>query len=136
LIALFPNFLPIAVYFGVLGYTGITLNPSTSLVGCLALGIAVDDTIHITTGYGEQRAAGLDVEDALLGTFQRVLPPVVFTTIAIGTGFAVLGMSEFTLVHNFGLVTTAMVVLCLVADLTLLPAVLLAVERFRAPRAG
>ncbi|MEN8182726.1 MAG: efflux RND transporter permease subunit, partial [Myxococcota bacterium] len=46
LIALLPNALPIAIYFGALGFTGVTLNPSTSLVGSLALGIAVDDTIH------------------------------------------------------------------------------------------
>jgi predicted RND superfamily exporter protein len=132
--ALAPNVLPLAATYGFMGMVGIPLDAATVCVGCIALGIAVDDTIHITTRYGELRTEGRDVDDALLQTFQRVLPPVVFTTIAVGTGFAVLGLSEFTLVHNFGLVTAAMVVLCLIADLTLLPAVLLAVERFRPTR--
>ena len=134
--ALVPNVLPLAATYGFMGMVGIPLDAATVCVGCIALGIAVDDTIHITTGFGEQRAAGEGVDEALRRTFERVLPPVVFTTIAVGTGFAVLGLSEFTLVHNFGLVTTAMVVLCLVADLTLLPAVLLTVERFRGRRTG
>ena len=132
--ALVPNVLPLAATYGFMGMVGIPLDAATVCVGCIALGIAVDDTIHITTGYGEQRAAGRTVEDALQRTLGRVLPPVVFTTIAIAAGFAVLGLSEFTLVRNFGLVTAAMVVLCLVADLTLLPVVLRGVERMRSGR--
>ncbi len=132
--ALVPNVLPLAATYGFMGMVGIPLDAATVCVGCIALGIAVDDTIHITTGYGEQRAADRTVEDALQRTLGRVLPPVVFTTIAIAAGFAVLGLSEFTLVRNFGLVTAAMVVLCLVADLTLLPVVLRSVERMRRGR--
>jgi predicted RND superfamily exporter protein len=129
--ALAPNLLPLAATYGFMGLAGIPLDAATVCVGCIALGIAVDDTIHIITGFGDRRAAGLEPEDALQDTFRRVLPPVVFTTVAIGAGFAVLGISQFTLVHNFGLVTTAMVVICLLADLTLLPAILITMERLR-----
>jgi predicted RND superfamily exporter protein len=54
-----------------------------------------------------------------------VLPALVYTTAAIGFGFAVLGLSGFTLTRNLGIVTTGLVVLCLAADVTLLPALLL-----------
>jgi predicted RND superfamily exporter protein len=53
-----------------------------------------------------------------------VVPALVYSTIAIAVGFGVVGLSDFTLIRNLGLVTSAMVVICLIADLTLLPALL------------
>ncbi len=58
-----------------------------------------------------------------------VLPALVFTTAAIIAGFGVLALSEFTLIRNLGLVTSGLVFLCLLADLTLLPPLLLSVDR-------
>ena len=126
--ALAPNALPIVAAYGFMGLAGISLDSATVCLGCIALGIAVDDTIHIVTGYRSHRDDGESYSDALSSTFRRVLPPVVLTTIAISAGFIVLGVSDFTLVRNFGFVTAGMVIVCLLADLTLLP-VLLAGDR-------
>ena len=57
------------------------------------------------------------------------IPALVFTTAAVIAGFGVLALSEFTLIRNFGLVTSGLVFLCLLADLTLLPPLLLSVDR-------
>ena len=58
LLALIPNVLPVLAYFGALGLFGITLNPTTALVACLVLGVAVDDTLHFLSRFREPRARG------------------------------------------------------------------------------
>jgi hypothetical protein len=123
--ALLPNLVPLVVAYGAMGFLRIPLDAATVCVGSVALGIAVDDTIHVATGYRDERALGLGPREALDATFARVLPPVVLTTVAITLGFAVLGASEFTLIRHFGLVTAGLMVLCLLADLLLLPVLLL-----------
>ncbi|GAG22568.1 unnamed protein product, partial [marine sediment metagenome] len=84
------------------------------------LGIAVDDTIHITSAYSDRVKLGDDSQQALVSSLEYVAPALVFSTVAIGAGFLVLGLSKFILIRNFGLVTSVMVVVCLVADFTLL----------------
>ncbi len=129
LMAALPNLIPIFIAFGFMGLVGIPLDALTILLGSLALGIAVDDTIHVVFGYSERRKLGISASDALRDTFRAVLPALVFTTIAIGVGFGVLGLSEFMPIRNLGLVTSALVSLCLLADLTLLPALLFVSRR-------
>ena len=129
LTALLPNAVPLAIGFGFMGLVGIALDAATVCMGSLALGIAVDDTIHVATGYRDALERGSKPVEALDRCFERVLPPLVFTTVAIAAGFAVLGLSEFSLIRNLGLVTSALVGLCLLADVTLLPALLLRGDR-------
>ena len=59
-IALIPNVLPVLVYFGILGWGGISLNTTTGLVACMVLGIAVDDTIHFLTHFNREAKAHAD----------------------------------------------------------------------------
>jgi predicted RND superfamily exporter protein len=112
-VALVPNALPVAMAFGTMGLIRIPLDAGTVLVGNLALGIAVDDTIHVVTGFYRERTGQASVARALLGAFERVLPPVVFTTLGVSLGFAVLGFSGFTFTRNLGIVTTGIMLLCL-----------------------
>jgi predicted RND superfamily exporter protein len=133
-IALVPNALPVAMAFGAMGVLGIALDAGTVLVGNLALGIAIDDTIHTVTGYYRQRSIEASPELALARTFERVLPPVVFTTLIIALGFAVFGFSTLVFTRHLGLVTSGIMVLCLLADILLLPALLLATGRGRSPK--
>ena len=63
-LALIPNALPVAAYFGLLGLTGITLNATTGLVACMVLGIAVDDTIHFLVRFNEAFAKNFQDIDA------------------------------------------------------------------------
>jgi predicted RND superfamily exporter protein len=124
-IAMIPDAVPLALTFGFMGLAGIPLDAATVLVGCLALGIAVDDTVHVLSGFVEHPRHRDDPRQALADTFRRVLPPMLLTTIAIAIGFGVLGLSDFAVTRNFGLLTAATVVVALLADLTLLPALLL-----------
>jgi len=128
-VALVPNVASLSLIYGVMGLAGIPLDGGTVCMGTLALGIAVDDTIHVVSGFRTRRRAGASPREALAGTFDHVLPALVLTTLAIGAGFAALALSEFLLTRNLGLVTAVVVAICLVADTTLLPAVLLGRDR-------
>ncbi len=131
LVALVPNAVPLVITFGLMGFLDVPLDAATVCLGSLALGIAVDDTIHIMTGYTERRKLGESPSIALDRCMEHVLPALAFTTAAVVAGFAVLAFSQFTLIRNLGLVTSGLVFLCLLADLTLLPPLLLSVDRKR-----
>jgi len=131
LIALIPNAVPLVIAFGLMGFLGVPLDAATVCLGSLALGIAVDDTIHIMTGYTERRKSGESPTAALDQCIGQVLPALVFTTAAVVAGFGVLALSQFTLIRNLGLVTSGLVFLCLLADLTLLPPLLLSIDKRR-----
>ncbi len=122
--AMLPNIVPLLITYGLMGLAGIPLDAATVCLGSLALGIAVDDTIHLATRFRDFRQSGQEAADALDSALRVVLPALVFTTVGIALGFAVLALSEFTLVRNLGMVTAFLVVLCLLADITLLPALL------------
>lgn len=122
LIALFPNALPIAFYFGALGWGGITLNPSTSLVGCLALGIAVDDTIHFITRFNAEARRRGSEEEGAAETLRALIRPVTFTSLGLCLGFLVLLFSENRGLGEFGLVASLTLAVAWATDVTLTPA--------------
>jgi predicted RND superfamily exporter protein len=122
---LFPNAIPVVVVFGVMGFAGIPLDAGTVLVGSLAIGIAVDDAVHIVSEFHEGDRAGEPPEAALDETFRRVLPAVVFTSITVAGGFSALVFSQFTFIRHLGALTAGVMLLCLLANATLLPTLLL-----------
>lgn len=124
LLALLPNAIPIALAYGGMGLVHVPLDAATACLGSLALGIAVDDTVHIATSWSRLRAAGADARDAIQRALREVIVPVVLSSLAIGFGFAVLAISQLGLIARLGVVTAAVVGLCLAADLTLFPALL------------
>jgi predicted RND superfamily exporter protein len=124
-IALVPNVASLGIIYGLMGLFDVPLDSGTVCMGTLALGIAVDDTIHVVDGYRRRRREGADPRAAIVATYGHVLPALVYTSVAIAIGFLALALSGFLLTRNLGLVTAVVVAICLVADTTLLPAVLL-----------
>ncbi|MBW2541453.1 MAG: MMPL family transporter [Deltaproteobacteria bacterium] len=132
-IALVPNLVPIAMGFGAMGLLGVPLDAGTVLIGNLAFGIAVDDSIHAVTGFFERWRAGESTSAALGSTYRSVAPPLIYTTAVVALGFAVLAFSDFTFIRALGVLTAVLMILCLLADLLLLPAMLI---RLGAPPEG
>lgn len=128
-LALLPNLAPLLLLFGAMGWLGIALDVGTALVATLALGIAVDDTVHLLAHYDRARARGLDGGTALRQAFECSLAPLAATTAIVGLAFGVFAFSEFSLTRNLGLLTASIMVVCLAADLTLLGAALAPGER-------
>ena len=124
LATLSANVIPIAMGFGAMGLLGVPIDAGTVVVGCIAFGIGVDDTIHTATEFSSRIAVGISNRDAILSAYVSVLPAVFFTTVVTSMGFVVLGFSEFSLIRNLGIVTSVVMVLCFFADVLLFPSLL------------
>ncbi|MFP6664546.1 MAG: MMPL family transporter, partial [Deltaproteobacteria bacterium] len=124
LLAAAPNLLPILMVFGVMGWAGIPLNLGTAVVACLSLGVATDDTIHFIVAWRHERARALGGEEALARTFATVGRGIALTSVALLAAFTTLSFSSFAAVRDLGWLTALTMVSCLLADLLLLPALL------------
>jgi len=126
--AIVPNLFPIVISFGLMGWLGIELSVATSLIASIAIGLAVDDTIHYLVRYNFEFKKDLDKDRALRDTIYGVGRPIIFTTLAISLGFSVLIFSHFKPTAVFGLLMVATMVASLAGALLILPSVMLHVE--------
>lgn len=122
LMALVPNVIPIAIYFGALGFTGITLNPTTSLIACIVLGIAVDDTIHYLVRFNAEAKTAASEDVATYATLNGIIRPVTFTSIALVLGFLVMTDSQLQNQVEFGALAACTLAMAWLTDLTFTPA--------------
>jgi predicted RND superfamily exporter protein len=122
-VALIPNALPVLVYFGILGWTGVTLNTVTGLVACLVLGIAVDDTIHLMSRFNDEAKRHGDEGRGVIEAVKSVGRPVTYTTAALCLGFLALTLSEMRSQVEFGLLAAATLAVAWAVDVTFTPAV-------------
>ncbi|TJY62055.1 cyclic nucleotide-binding domain-containing protein [Sinimarinibacterium sp. CAU 1509] len=122
LLAMLPNILPVGVYFGTLGLLDISLNPTTSLIACVVLGIAVDDTIHFLARLNTDARAKGNEKAAVKSALSAVLRPVTFTMIALCLGFLIFTGSELQNQVQFGALAAFTIFVAWLADITLTPA--------------
>jgi len=122
--AMIPNALPVVIFFGVMGWSGVELNLATSIIAAVALGIAVDDTIHCMARLNTQVKTAQTQREALLGTMVAVGRRVVAATLTLTAGFLVLSLSEFAIIGDFGWLSAMTMLVALVTNLVLLPAIL------------
>lgn len=97
LLASVPTALQTAIYFGALGLSGITLNATTSLVECLVLGLAVDDTIHYLARFNAAAKRSGSEQNAAVTALAGVLRPVTLTKAILAAGFLMLATGDL---HN------------------------------------
>ena len=128
LIAILPNCFPILMNFGIMGWLGIPLSAPTSLIASIAIGLAVDDTIHYLYRYNREFKKDLDKDRALHDTLKNIGKPIIFTTLTISIGFFVLMFSHFKPTATFGFLMVITMLTALMGDLILLPALMLHVE--------
>jgi predicted RND superfamily exporter protein len=121
-VALIPNLLPIAAFFGILGATGITLNLATSLVATVALGIAVDDSIHYFSRFNTESRRLANEQLGVARAIAAIIRPVTFTTAALCAGFLALLVSDLQSQVEFGILAAMTLFLAWLVDLTLSPA--------------
>jgi len=121
-VALIPNALPVVAFFGLMGFAGIDLTTTTSLVACIVLGIAVDDSIHYMARFSEDSRALGSEEKGTTAAIRSVIRPVTVTTVAVCLGFALFTLSELRNFVEFGALATAALALAWLLDLTLTPA--------------
>ena len=121
-VALIPNIIPVAVYFGSLGFFGISLNPSTSLIAPMVLGIAIDDTIHYFSRFNREVHRHADDRKATLLAMKAVGRPVTLTSVGLCLGFLVLMTSELRMQVHVGLMASYALAIAWLSDFLLTPA--------------
>jgi len=120
--ALFPNVLAVGVYFGTLGLLDISLSPTTSLIGCIALGIAVDDTIHFLVRFNMEAKATGQEGTAVQRALVAVIRPVTYTSLVLVLSFLVMTTSELRTQVQFGALAAFTIAVAWLMDITLTPA--------------
>jgi predicted RND superfamily exporter protein len=120
-VVLIVNSIPLILLFGTMGILDISLNLSTAIIFTVALGIAVDDSIHFISRYELEKRAGRNKQEALKLAKLYTGKSILFTTITISTGFAVLLLSGFSAVYYMGLFICISALLALWFDLKVLP---------------
>ncbi|WP_439524876.1 efflux RND transporter permease subunit [Marivita sp.] len=124
LISLVPNVLPAILGFGIWGWWVGDVNLGSTVVTTMTFGIVVDDTVHILMHYQRHRKTGMTRDEALELTFRTVGTALMVTSIAICSGFFIMTLSGFAINQHLGGLTACIIVLALMTDLILLPALL------------
>ncbi len=122
-IAMIPNVLPVLLYFGILGWTGITLNTTTGLVASIVLGVAVDDTIHFLARFNAEARRTASEREGVRQALMHVGRPVTYTTAAMCLGFLALSLSSLRQQAEFGVLASITLFLGWLCDMTFTPAI-------------
>jgi predicted RND superfamily exporter protein len=120
-----PNAIPAFLAFGLMGLFGVPLDVDSLLIAPLILGIAVDDTIHFMTHYRVELSKTRSIAEALDSAIKEVGQAVMFTTMVIGLGFAVLSFSDYLGMAKVGFFGSMAIFVALLCDLFLIPAMII-----------
>lgn len=124
LIAMIPNLTPIVMALAMIKILGMPLDMFTMLTGSIALGLAVDDTIHFMHNFRRYHHEEGDVPEAVRQTLLGTGRAMLATTIVLSTGFFIFMFAEMHNLINFGLITGFAIIMALLADFLLAPALM------------
>ena len=133
-LTMLPNMAPVAIIFTVMGVLGIWLDMATAMIASVAIGIAVDDTIHFYHGYRERRGRGAGPALAMARTFRQAGRAVTATTLVLCAQFLVLALSDFQPTVSFGVLTAFGLAAAWAFDLFVLPALVVVGHRLSGVR--
>ncbi|WP_420402108.1 efflux RND transporter permease subunit [Flagellimonas sp.] len=129
-ISLVPNLLPLVITAGVMGYLGVPIKPSTILVFSIAFGISVDDTIHFLAKYRQELATHKwHIKRSVYAALRETGVSMFYTSIVLFFGFSVFIISSFGGTKALGGLVSATLLFAMLANLILLPSLLLSLER-------
>ncbi|MFQ5646751.1 MAG: RND family transporter [bacterium] len=125
LLSMVPNMIPLMLTAGIMGIFHMFLDAGTTMVGCVAIGIAVDDTIHFLSKYQLGLKQGMDKIAAVRYVYREAATAIIFTSVVLVLGFGVFILSQFKLNINFGVFTAIVLFFAVLCDLFVLPSILL-----------
>lgn len=128
IIGMFPNLIGACFVLGLMGWSGIPLDMMTITIAAISIGIAVDNTIHYIHRFKAEYKKLGDYTKAMYACHDTIARAMYFTSITIIAGFSVLVLSNFMPSIYFGLFTSLAMFVALMANLTLLPVMLLLVQ--------
>jgi hypothetical protein len=123
--SMLPNLFPVLLVFGTLGLLGIKMDIGIVMTASVALGVAVDSTVHLITWFYHGKARGLNRRDATLLAYEHCATATVQGAMISGLGLAVFAASSFTPTRQFGYLMITIQSTALLGDLVMLPAILI-----------
>ena len=130
IVSLIPNLLPLLITAGLMGYLGVPIKPSTILVFSIAFGISVDDTIHFLAKYRQELQANhWRIKKSVYAALRETGVSMFYTSIVLFFGFSVFIISNFGGTVALGALVSGTLLFAMLANLLLLPSLLLSLER-------
>ena len=129
LISMVPNLAPIAAILGIMGWAGIRMDLFSMLVGSIAIGLAVDDTIHFMHNFRRYFEQSGDAEYAVTETLLTTGRAMLVTTCVLSIGFFAFMFAGMKNLFNFGFLTGATLIMALASDYFLAPALMIALNK-------
>ncbi len=130
IISLIPNLLPLLMTAGLMGYLGVPIKPSTILVFSIAFGISVDDTIHFLAKYRQElKANNWMIRKSVFAALRETGVSMFYTSTVLFFGFSVFMISSFGGTKALGGLVSATLLFAMLANLLLLPSLLLSLEK-------
>lgn len=129
LISMIPNLTPVIIGLSLMYLYSIPLDMFTLLIGSIAIGLAVDDTIHFMHNFKRYYLQTKDAVLAVEKTFYTTGKAMVITTIVLSLGFYAYMFGKMESVQNFGFLTGSVIILALIADLLLAPALMVLIAK-------
>ena len=124
LISMIPNLLPIIILSTIMVIFKMPLDMFTLLIGAIALGLAVDDTVHFMHNFRRYELQYNDVDKAVRLTLLGTGRAITLTSIVLALGFLVLTFSQMNNMFDFGVLTACAILVALLADFFLMPAIM------------
>ncbi len=125
MIAIIANTVPVGVIFGFMGWMDIPLDMMTITIAAISIGIAVDDTIHYIHRYRQEVSQTKNIDISIINAHKSIGRAMFYTSTIIMVGFSILVLSNFVPTIYFGLLTVIAMFMAIVADLLLLPVLLM-----------
>jgi hypothetical protein len=123
-VAMLPNVLPIVMVFGGMGWLGVDVDVGSMMTASIALGVAVDDTIHYLNWFREELDRLGDRKKAILAAYKHCATPTLQAAVISGLGLSIFAFSTFTPTQRFGVLMLVILWLGAVAELIYFPALL------------
>ncbi len=124
MVAMLPNVLPVLVVFGAIGWIGINIDVGSMMTASVALGVAVDDTVHYLNWFREELNKHGDRHAAILAAYRHCATPTLQAAFISGLGLSVFALSTFTPTQRFGFLMLAILWVGVVSELLFFPALL------------
>lgn len=124
LVSLIPISCSILVVFGIMGFFKIPLDITKSIIAAVTIGIGIDDTIHMLKTIRFYQMEGLELREAIMASYREAGKAIVYTSVALVCGFAVLMFSQFKVLFYLGLLVAMNMITTTIAALIVLPAAL------------
>lgn len=125
ILAMIPNFIVIYLSVSLIGYAGMSINMITVLLGGIALGLAVDDTVHLINGFiYKNNDPKYRFDTAVNNTLEKIGPMLLVTTMVLASGFFMFFFSAMSALSSFGILLAVTILVALLFDVLVIPAIM------------